>query len=292
MDAENHFLTGEHGSKMSRGEFCQSWSQCRRRLAWAMCLVVLGFLILLWVISLIVIRMNRAGVLVDSPWRPLLCVPLVLFTFGGIGFVCWLNRNPLLKCPGCKQFLTEGRAPFLAMATGRCSNCGTTLFADDFAQDPGDAQRGANQGLISRSDLVTAEAITTRSAVWPTARWALFGGMLLANGSLTGLWLKDVLAPSLGEIWTPFVMPLMTASGIAILLWTCVVWSRHSSVAIPCPQCAAEITPRGFATMTGNCASAAKQPSATPSPECRRSRALCAGAVVAARVPKPGQTLS
>ena len=228
--------------------------------------VVIGLLVLVWALLSSMPALNHAGISVDSPWRAIPVVVFMVYLLVGAGGIVWLMRHPLLRCPECKQSLAEGMAPPIAIVTGRCSKCAARLFEDDAALVPVESAKGTGVKLLSRAELLAAERDAQRSARPRTIKWILCGGFLLALGGVSGAWLKSVLASRLGELWTPFVLPVLVAPGIAVGCWAIVVWDRVSSVARLCPHCSAEITPQGFAAVTGNCSRCGGQAVSDPFP--------------------------
>jgi hypothetical protein len=152
------------------------------------------------------------------------------------------------------------------IVTGRCSKCAATLFEDDAGSIPEERAEVTGATLLTRAELLAAESDAQRSARPRTIKWALCGGLLLALGGVSGALLKGVLASRLGDLWTPFVVPVLVAPGIAVGFWAIVVWDRVSSVARLCPHCSAEVTPQGYASVTGNCSRCGEQAVSDPFP--------------------------
>jgi ribosomal protein S27E len=259
VTSDDRLLADRQTLSLSRWQFSRIRSRGLRRAAWGAVPLVVGALALSWMIS-------RTAPPVDSPWRPLPFFVLITYVLAGAGIIAWLLRNPLLHCPQCSQSLAEGMAPYFAIVTGRCPKCAATIFEDDAVWIPEERAGIAGAKLLSRAELLAAESDARRSATPRTIKWGLSGALLVALGGASGALLKHVLASRLGEVWTPFVVPVLLAPGIAVGFWAVVVWDRSSAVAKLCPHCSAEITPQGFACITGNCSRCGKKAVSDPFP--------------------------
>ena len=266
MTSEDRLLTDRQTLLPSRRQFFRIRSRGLHRAAWGAVPLVVGFLVLLWAISLFEPAMMRTEIPSDSPWRALPFFVLMPYVLAGAGVLVWLLRNPILRCPKCNQSLAEGMTPYFAIVTGRCPKCAATLFEDDAASVPIERGKLVGAKLLSRAELLAAESAARCAAAPRTIKWGLSGAILLALGGVSAALLKDVLASRLGEVWTPFMGPVLLAPGIAIGFWALAVWARGSSVAKLCPLCSAEITPQGFAVVTGNCSRCGGQAVSDPFP--------------------------
>lgn len=265
MNSENCSVLNQDDSRLSRCRFRDIVSASRRRAAWTSHLLFVSFMALLWAFAFSAERMNRSDVPLDSPWRWLLILSLFPLVFVGICALTWVSRHPLLKCPQCSHSLGWGMAPYQAIVTGRCPKCATTLFEDAFLNETESPDLPVLE-LVSRADLNAVESLARNSAVRPMLAWVFSGGLLLAIGSMASLWVRDLLAPWLGEIWTPFVAPVLLIPGISVGLWATVVWARHLHVSRLCPHCTAPISANGFASLTGNCSNCGQRAVSDPFP--------------------------
>ena len=248
--------------RLTRAEFAAAVRVYYRQAAWFFSIALLGLFLTFGVISLLINVLEEHGVSRDSLWTVALSFLSLGYMFVVAGLADWLIHRSRVKCASC-------RAPLLyrshvVLVTGRCEKCAHPVFADEGLAVERQAE-SRESGLVSQADVEAAGAAARRNAIRPALKWAVSGAVLLGGGAAAYFMLQPVVESSLGEMWAPFLQPVLIAPGMAVLFWTMAVWARHRFHSCwHCPNCGEGLGQ--FALQTGNCSSCGQRAVSDPFP--------------------------
>jgi hypothetical protein len=114
--------------------------------------------------------------------------------------------------------------------------------------------------------LAAAERVVQRRSLRPALPWAGAGGLLLVAGGLAGPWLRESFGDRLGEIWAPFLAPVLLFPAIPVGFWSLAVYGRGLRPVLKCPHCQHPISANDPAAVTGNCPNCGER--AVQDPKC------------------------
>ncbi|WP_339750146.1 hypothetical protein [uncultured Rubinisphaera sp.] len=252
---------------ITRKQFRKTCSEYRYRAGWSISLIIIWCIVVFGCIVFINVEMCKNGIQEGSFWRALLFLSGIPAFWGG----CWVSTLFLpqskFKCTHCNVGLElSGMKPFYIMATGRCQNCTEPIFVAEKKPDDVLAHSNLEGKLHSRTEIRARSKLAFKSALQRLWKWPLIGFALTILGASTGKLLAVSLLPQIGEMWTPFVAPLLTFPGIILFFSSILVLARRSETSKPCPHCGSPVSGNGFAALTGYCDECGKPAICDPHP--------------------------
>lgn len=253
---------------VTRAELAAAVRQFTRRSLVLLFLGAAGVIPVMWGISALIDMMVPYGFPRDPVWRiPAFFLALVPL-FGVAGMTDWLMQRTKLTCASCQTRLVKHSS--LVLVTGRCPECAQPVFADrEAAVEP--QTESFDSDLASQADIADAGAAAHRKAVRAALTWALSGAALIGVAAAANAAMRPVVETVLGEVWTPFLWPVLLAPGLVGLFWACVIYERRTSQSgRSCPRCGDELS--RYAEQTGNCSSCGQRAVSDPFPGMEPSR--------------------